>query len=311
MEAFAFTGLAVTDNPLHKPQIYIIILTWNNWEDTAVCLGALPQLTYSSYQVVVVDNGSTDETVAHIQDTYPNIHLIQNGRNLGFAAAANIGMQYALDQQADYVFLLNNDAIVSPALLDELMEQVVNLADMGIVTPPLSYRDDPQTLWFAGSKRHWLTLESVDFGPIGPRQHSDVDTCHVVDYIFGTAMLIPTTVLQHVGLFDENMYLYYEDMDLSLRMQTAGYKLYYIPTSSVQHGVSGSTRTLSNMRYYYKARSSVIFFRKHTSGWRRLFIIPYRLASALRTISRLGYHKQWNVVQAYLAGLRDGLITKI
>lgn len=293
--------------PEPDPLVYIIILTWNNWEDTAVCLSALQQLTYSSYQVVVVDNGSTDETVVQVKSAYPQIHLIQNGRNLGFAAAANMGMRYAIERYADYVFLLNNDATVSPVLLEELIEQVAILPDVGIATPPLSYRDKPQTLWFAGSKRHWLTLESIDFGPVGPRRHSSADVCHPVDYIFGTAMLVPTPVLQHVGLFDENMYLYYEDMDLSLRIQTAGYKLYYIPVSSVQHGVSGSTRSLSSMRYYHKARSSVIFFRKHTGWGRRLVIIPYRLVSALRTVIRLGGGKEWATARAYLAGLKDGL----
>ncbi|MBE7532906.1 MAG: glycosyltransferase family 2 protein [Chloroflexi bacterium] len=299
------------DLPPDTSSVYIIVLTWNNWEDTVVCLQSLQRLTYPIYQVVVVDNGSTDGTVTHIEHAYPEVHLIQNGRNLGFAAAANVGMRYAMMQRASYVLLLNNDAIAPPTLLDELIGYVTTLPDVGMATPPLSYRDASQTLWFAGSKRHWLTMESVDFGPIGPKRHSQADVCHPVDYIFGTAMLIPTSVLQRVGLFDEKLYLYYEDMDLSLRIQAAGYKLYYIPMTSVQHGVSGSTRSLSSMRHYHKARSSVIFFRKHTGWGRRLVIVPYRLASALRTVTRLGWASEWAAARAYLSGLKDGLRIEI
>ena len=287
------------------PLVHIIILTWNHWDVTAVCLQSLTQLTYPNYQIIIVDNGSSDDTVSHIQQQYPDITLISNGQNLGFAAGCNIGLQHALNQQADYALLLNNDTLVPPDLLQALVQQAQTLPNVGILTPMLSYLDDPTKLWFAGSQRHPLTLEAVGFGPTGPR-HTPEAKLQEVDYVFGTAMFLPTAVLQKVGLFDEQFFFYYEDMDLCLRMQTAGYQLYVIPQATVQHGIATSTEAFSHLRAYHKARGSVIFFRKH-GRFRLPIIIPYRLASTLRTLLRFTRQRQWAALRAHLSGLWAGL----
>ncbi|MGH2541898.1 MAG: glycosyltransferase family 2 protein [Ardenticatenaceae bacterium] len=288
--------------------VYIIILTWNNVNVTVACLESVLGLTYRTYRVMVVDNGSEDGTVAVVRERFPSVAVIENDRNLGFAAGCNVGIRHALAAGAAYVFLLNNDTIVPPDLLDVMVAQAEALPDVGILAPMLRYLDDPTRLWFAGSRRHWLTLESVEFGPLGPRQQTDGAERRAVDYIFGTAMLIPRRVLEDVGLFDEAFFLYYEDMDLCLRIQAAGYRLYHIPDVSVQHQISASTRSVSAMRYYHKARASVIFFRKHAGIARRFVIVPYRLGSAARTVTRLARHQEWTAIRAYLRGLRDGFL---
>jgi GT2 family glycosyltransferase len=293
------------------PCVHIIILTWNHWPVTAVCLQSLQQLTYPNHKIIVVDNASTDETVPSIRRDYPDITLLQNEQNLGFAAGCNVGLRHALAHNADYVLLLNNDATVTADLLDVLISQAAQLPDAGILTPRLAYQEEGGQTWFAGSRRHWLTLESVDFGPLGPRRHTLLEQRHAVDYIFGTAMFIPTPVLRKVGLFDEIFFLYYEDMDLCLRTQAAGYQLYYLPDATVYHGISASTTAYSAKRHYHKARGSVLFFRKHASWLRLLFITPYRTASMLRTLLRLAHQREWAVARAYLRGLKDGLIMKI
>lgn len=288
------------------PPVTIILVTWNHWPVTAVCLSLLQTLTYPRYKLLVVDNGSTDETVPTIRAHYPSVTLIENGRNLGFAAACNIGMRYAIHQGAAYVLLLNNDTQFAPDFLDKLIADVQKLPDVGIAAPALSYEDQPDQLWFTGSKRHPWTLEAVDFGHDGPRRHTQPDQQHAVDYIFGTVMLLPTAVLQQVGLFDEAFFMYYEDMDLCLRVQAAGYQLYYLPSVRIQHSISASTDSLSSKRYYYKACSSVIFFRKHSHWRRRLIILPYRCLSAVRTVLRLMWRREWHIIPAYAQGLKDG-----
>ncbi len=292
------------------PLVYIIVLSWNHWQVTAVCLRSLMLLTYTNYQVVLVDNHSTDETVKLTRQQYPTVHIIENNKNLGFAAGCNVGIRYAIEQQADYVFLFNNDAIAPINLLDRLISEAQQLPRLGMLTPILSYIDNPHLLWFAGSYRHKLTLEAMSFGPLGPRQNKFPEKTETVDYIFGTAVLIPTQVFHQVGLFDERFFLYYEDMDLCLRMQTKDYLLYVTPHVVVQHGVSASTQTLSTIRYYHKARSSILFFRKHVQGWRWLFVLPYRAISALRTVSRVIWQGQTSVAWAYLRGLYHGMISR-
>ena len=294
---------------MDSPLVHIIILTWNHWQATAVCLHSLAQLTYPNYQIIVVDNGSSDNTSDNIRQQFPHVTLIANEQNLGFAAGCNVGLRHAFAQGADYVLLLNNDTIASANLLDSLVQQAHTLPNVGILTPMLSYLDDPDKLWFAGSQRHPLTLEATSFGPTGPR-HKRQPQLQTVDYIFGTAMFLPTAVLRRVGLFDERFFFYYEDMDLCLRVQAAGYQLYVIPQANVQHGIAASTANFSHLRAYHKARGSVLFFRKH-GRYRLPLIIPYRLASTLRTLLRFARQQQWPALRAYLTGLWHGLRTPI
>lgn len=290
------------------PHVLIIILTWNHWEVTRHCLDSLRRLTYPNYQVLVVDNGSSDDTVAQIREQYPEVMLLENGRNLGFAAGCNVGLRYALERETDYVFLLNNDTEIPPGLLDVLVPEAESLPRLGILSPELRYDHEPDRIWFRGSYRHPLTLEATDFGPLGPRRIRRQDSARAVDYLFGTAMLIPNQALQAVGLFDESFFMYYEDMDLSIRMQRAGYRLYSTTRTALTHQVAASTDEHSDFRYYHKARSSVIFFRKH-AGWLRrlLVIIPYRTGSMISTVTRLASKGEWATVRAYLRGLGDGL----
>ncbi len=293
---------------MSMPLVHIIILTWNHWEETAVCLQSLCQLTYPNYKIIIVDNASTDDTVQNIRQQYPQFTLIINKQNLGFAAGVNIGIRYALDEQTDYLFLLNNDTTVPPNLLDVMIHYAETLPNAGILTPMLHYLDDSEQLWFCGTDRNHLTLESKDFGHFGPRRHIQSDTPRTVDYIFGTAMLIPQHTIANVGLLDEHFFMYYEDMDFCIRVQAVeNYKLYTIPDVSVGHGIETSTSTHSAMRYYHKARASIIFFRKHANLARAPIIIPFRFANAVRTTIYLVRHKEKETLQFYLRGLKEGL----
>lgn len=293
------------------PTVYVVILTFNKWELTRACIASLIRQDYSDYHIIVVDNGSMDRTVENVHQQFPEVTVIVNEANLGFAAGSNVGIQTALENKADFILMLNNDTVVPQNLLRVLVQHAQSLPDVGILTPRIFHYDNPESLWFAGSRRHWLLLEAVDFGPVGARRYVKPDELHTLDYIFGTVMLVPAEVFKKVGLFDESFFLYYEDMDFSLRVQSAGYKLYYIPDVGVQHHISSSTSSMPAMRYYHKARGSVIFFRKHANGVRLPFIIPYRLGSMLGTLIRLGRKRKWRVIQAYLLGLWHGLKVRL
>lgn len=289
------------------PRVLIILLTWNHWEVTTACLTAIRRLTYPNYGVLVVDNGSADGTPDLIRVGFPNVAVIENGRNLGFAAGCNVGLGQALAQAADYALLLNNDTLVEPDMLDQLVAAAGRLPDAGLLAPQMRYADRPEAVWFSASRRHPWTLEARDFGPHGPRRHHQATGPVAVDYIFGTAMLLPARALRRVGGFDEAFFMYYEDMDLCLRLQAAGFQLYYVPQARLYHQVSASTTGAAPLRYGYKARSSIIFFRKHVRGWRWLVVIPYRLGSLARTTLRLTWRGEWGALQAYWRGWREGL----
>src|SRR3990170_4180108 len=153
----------------HKlPNVVFVILNWNQGEITAECLESLQALTYPNYGVVVVDNGSTDGSQKIISSRFPNITLIENGINLGFSEGNNVGIKYALLQCADYVLLLNNDTVVSPDFLNELVEVAESDPRIGVTTPKIYYFGG-KCIWCAGAHIDWrsgktfrLRAEEID-----------------------------------------------------------------------------------------------------------------------------------------------------
>ncbi|MGH2521890.1 MAG: glycosyltransferase family 2 protein [Anaerolineales bacterium] len=288
------------------PLVYIVIPAWNRKHDTLACLESLLALTYPSYRIVMVDNGSTDGTAQAVGENYLNVEIIAHPKNLGFAAGVNSGIRHALERGADFVFLLNNDTLAEPSLLNRLLAYCT--AGVGIVAPKIYYAADPERLWSAGGQRHPWTLEKTDDArgqPDGPRWARVLER----DYLVGCAMLIPRSTLQRVGEFDERYFMYYEDMDFSWRVRAAGLKLLVAPDARLWHKVAlSSGGSDSPNERYWMARGSVLFFRRYARGWRWLVVGPYRFGSAIKTTLRLLARGRWEAIAAYWRGLRDGMV---
>jgi GT2 family glycosyltransferase len=253
----------------------------------------------------LVDNGSSDGTLAAVAEHFPEVECIANPTNLGFAAGCNVGLRYALDQGADFVFIANNDTVVAPNLLTEVVAAAVP-TDVGIVAPLVYYAADPQRIWSAGAGRNPLTLEmsgnlrgQIDKG-IWPEVLER-------EYVVGCGLLLKRELLDRVGLFDPRFFMYYEDLDLCLRARAAGFRILLAPRAHMWHRVavsSGGTDTPAER--YWAARSSVQFFRKHVHGLRWLVVAPYRMGSAVKTTLRLLSRGRWEAAWAYIRGLWDG-----
>lgn len=289
-----------------QPLVYVVMLTWNQREDTLACLDSLSRMTYPNYRVVVVDNGSTDGTESAIRAQYPEVKVIVNPYNLGFTGGTNVGLRHALSQGADYILSINNDTLVAPDILDELVAHAAP-PDVGAVAPKVYYADEPRRIWSMGARRHPWTLEMSDVG----RGRMDVgqwEQALECDYLLGCAQLLKRSLLEEIGLLDEVFFLYYDDLDLCLRANRAGYRLLVVPQARMWHKVAASAGGVDSPRVrYYRARSSVWFFRKHVRGLRWLIVIPYRCGSAVKTVLRLAIRRRWATVRAYVRGLRDGL----
>ncbi len=290
---------------LNLPQVTIILLTWNNLAVTIDCLQSLEKLVYPNYRIYLIDNNSTDETVEVVHRQFPECSVITNPTNLGFAGGANIGIRRAIQDGAEFVLLLNNDTLVPPDMINILVSNAQTHDERGIFMPKIRIASGDQVEWFIGSRQHWLTLDAQDFSPSGMRNNNNLVDSQV-DFIFGTAMFIRTDVFAKIGLLDEDYFLYYEDMDFCNRARRAGIGLQIVPETSVRHHVSASTNDQEPFRYYHKARSSVIYYRKHVSGLRWAVILPYRLVSAMLTILRLIQQGHRQSIVAFLRGLNDG-----
>ncbi len=287
--------------PYH-PLIYVIILNWNRCQDTLTCLQSLSKIDTPNVQLMVVDNGSRDDQRFTIRQRYSQVKLIEAESNLGFAKGMNLGIRAALAGGADYVFLLNNDTIVDPAMLDHLLAHA--RPEVGLLAPAIFYMAAPKTIWSTGGGLSAVLLEMTgDHGrnqilPQAPQKRGFLTAC---------GLLIPRMILEQVGLFDERFFMYYEDMDFCLRVQKAGYDLVLVPQAHLWHQISQSSGgSNSPNERYYMALSSGLYFRKHMQLWQAFLIIPYRLLSALRWSGRLIKDQQWAALTAYWRGLYVG-----
>jgi len=237
----------------------IIIVNWNGWRDTVACLRSCEQLDYPEYTIIVVDNGSGDDSVTRIRSAFPHVRIIETGANLGFAGGNNVGIRAAVDEGARYVWLLNNDTVVEPGALSALVEACATGKNVGIAGSKITYFDRPDMLWYAGG----------EFTPEGPVKHRGFDEPDTGQYerseptgfVTGCSLLTTAEVIERVGLLPEEYFLYWEEAEFDWRVRAAGYELRYVPQSVVRHKVSASLgESWTTRQTAYLVRNMLLFY---------------------------------------------------
>lgn len=288
--------------------IAIITLNWNRAADTIAFLDSAFQQTLKDIHLIVVDNGSTDQSVDQISARFPQAEILVNPNNLGFARGMNAGIRHALEQGVEYIFIANNDTLLAPTMLERLVKQA-QIGQASVVAPVIFYASDPERIWSAGAGHNNLTLE-VSSDQRGETISSLRNDPYPVEFVTACGMLVHHSCFETVGLFDERFFMYYEDSDFSLRVRRAGYHILVDPQAHMWHKVATSSGgSDSPTERYWMARSSLIYFRKHTQPIQWLIIGPYRFGSALKTTLRLLFGGNVAAVRAYWRGLRDGLLS--
>lgn len=287
--------------PCHTtPLVSIVVLNWNGLQDTVDCLASLDRITYPNLDWWVVDNGSSDGSSEAIQSQFPTVRLIRNSRNLGFAGGINVGIRAALDNGAAYVFLLNNDTIVAPDVVDRLLDGMCVDSQIGVVVPKIVYHRAPERIWSAGAR--WATLpprvKLIGYGKSSDDRHYCEP--YFLHYATGCALLVNGRTFARVGLFDECFFMYQEDYDFARRVCKAGLRVYYEPRAIVYHKVSQGLGENSARKWYHWSRSSVLFYRKH-------FPTIYLVWFALWTVAREVAKANWGILPAFARGFCDGL----
>ncbi len=237
------------------PTVWIVVLTLNNYDDTAECLESLRKLRYPAVKIVLVDNGSTDNTPQLVRLHFPEVRVIENGYNVGVAAGYNIGIHYALDQGAEYVFVLNNDTIVDCDLIDHLVA-AANEKDAGILMPVIYFYTQKTDVWSAGARYRKFPPAIV----MEKRVYSDYHDLH---YAISCGFLVTRRAFEKAGLFDENFRFLWDDLDFSIRVRKAGLRILQVPRARMWHKVSRTTNPASEMFWQTHGESGVIFFRRH------------------------------------------------
>ena len=214
---------------MRSPTVYILILSWNGKRWLNICLNSVLTTEYPNYKVVVVDNGSADGSSEYIRSNFPEIKVIQNRKNLGFAEGNNIGIRYALKQGADYIILLNQDTKVDPYWLFGLVNVAENEKSYGILSP-MQYDYEGKEL-----DRNFLKLIRVCKIFDCSQVDSQMKEVYEVPYVIGSAMLITRELCEKVGLFDPLYFCYGEETDLCRRARFYGFKVGIVTASKIYH----------------------------------------------------------------------------
>lgn len=242
------------------PRVAIIVLNWNGKEDTLDCLASLERLDYPAMDIIVVDNGSSDDSVSAIRAGYPAVHLIELDENLGFVGGNNIGMIEAQRLAADFVLLLNNDTVVAPDFLRQLIAAAQN-GQFRIAGPLIYYHQQPKIIWSAGGEIDWRrgSTRMVGIGEQDTGQFGN--TPYAVDFLTGCALLFHRQVLEQIGPLDERFFAYYEEAEWCVRAKRAGYTCWLVPQAKIWHKISSEAREASPTVHYYMTRNRLLFLK--------------------------------------------------
>jgi GT2 family glycosyltransferase len=294
----------------HAPHVAVIVLTWNQCNVTLDCLRSLHEQDYPGVQIILVDNGSTDGTPEAIRAAYPELNIIENGQNLGFAEGNNVGLRRALGGNADYIFLLNNDTAVDRAMIGTLVETLEADRTLGITGPKMLYYDRPDTIWCAGNRIDWQTGESIRLRADEP---DDADeTQRDVDFITACAICLRREVIEQIGLLDPRFFIYYEETDWCTRARHLGWRIRYVPRARLWHKVSATMGTTSPATEYYMTRNVMLFIWKNRQAYTRFTGLLTVIARNMRTMAAYSvkprFRERRRNRDARLLALRDAAL---
>ena len=253
------------------PKIAIVILNWNGAADTLECLRSVCGIEYSNFEILVVDNGSTDGSVEAIRQYNPSIRIIETGGNLGYAAGNNVGIRVALKDGSDFVLLLNNDTIVDSALVKKFVVAAGTIPNAGILGAKIYFYSEKKKISYAGGK--WKNIFSgcthIGEGVLDDGQ--SFNRVDETDFVTGCALFIRREVIEAIGLLDERFFLTFEDTDWYYRARRRGYQCIFVPSSIVWHKVAASfAGENSPLRVYFSSRNRLLWAEKHLNWLQRV-----------------------------------------
>ena len=255
-------------------RIFTIILNWNSWRDTVKCLRSLNDLDCLQTPIVI-DNGSTNDSVARIRELFPDVELLETNANLGFGGGCNVGIRHALSRKCDFIWLLNNDTIVAPKSLTALLEVAKSDSKIGAVGSVLYQMGDPHRVQVWGGWRVSMLMGSVS-------KYERQMPIERLDFISGACCLFSAEAIRSIGLFDEGFFMYWEDADLGFRLRKGGWKLAVADKSHIWHKGCASLGRRSPILDTWNSISAVRFFRRYA----RVPAIPLLVGGACIIVKR-------------------------
>ena len=288
------------------PRVWAIVLTHGGAEEiTAACIDSLLTQSYPALTVLLVDNASFDGSGARLRDRYPQIAYLNTGGNYGYTGGNNRGIRHALNAGAEYLLILNNDTIVERDCVAQLVRSATTADRLGVVAPKILYFDDPTRIWYAGGDLsitraigdHRREMELDD-----PAEAPRLDD---MTFATGCCFLMPAAVARELGGFREDFFIYCEDVELSMRVRRAGYRLYYQPAARLLHREKMRAALASPFAAEHRDRNRRRLVREYYSAWQRLvFALWFYPTRGVRLVQYL-LRGDMNGARAIFAGATE------
>jgi GT2 family glycosyltransferase len=287
-----------------QPKVSIIILNYKTPDDTIECIESLKKIEYANYSVLIVDNHSNDGSVSKLKNKYPEIQIIENNENLGFAQGNNIAIQKSLESSPEYILLLNNDTLVDKCFLSHLVNELEKNETAVLAGPVILYAEKRDTIWSAGGTISWWRPRNI--GENESIKSFDFNKTQL-SHLSGCCILIKCRYLSETGLFDPGYFLYNEDTDLCLRVKAAGFQLLLVKDSKIWHKVGASSGSgLSAVSKYYGTRNRFLLLNKHAKLSGKLFfyfaLLPLLILKNIYILSN-----KPKALKAFVYGVLDGI----
>jgi len=283
-----------------KPVIFAVILTYNHYSDTEECLESLIRSDYQNMKIVLVDNGSSDGTPTKVRELYPQIRVIENGQNMGVPAGYNVGFQYALKNGADYILMLNNDTVIQPNMVSQLLQVAEQDPNIGIVMPKVLYYGSDNEVWSSGGRNRSFPPAIL----LLDKSNLENDQTRMIEYAPGCGLLIHRQAFEKAGLFDPGYFFFFDDWDFSERVRAYGLHILSVPTTHMWHKVSKTVKG-SNLSLYWKSfgASLVRFYRRH--GRPVWFSLPVQIGYVI--LRDFIWKRNWAYIPDFWEGVQEGL----
>ncbi len=289
------------------PLVAIVVLNWNGAEDTLRCIASLARQTHPNFRILVVDNGSTDGSTERLRALGDRITLIESQENLGYTGGNNLAIREALKGEAGYVWLFNNDAVAEPDTLARLVAACEADPGIGLASPLVRDDADPALIHFAGGR---FDLDTPIYEPTEDlekaRAWQEADPGHMA--LWGTAMLARRALVEKIGLLDERIFAYWEDIDYSIRGALAGFRNVMVFDAVIFHAAKPtilSPREVKPYYFYFMTRNEILLWRKFCPLKKYLRAALWTILRQSRQIERMRDSRAH--VDAVRAGIWDGL----
>jgi GT2 family glycosyltransferase len=286
----------VSSELAEQPRVTCVLVNWNGWKDTLECLEALQSSNYKNLSVIVVDNGSTDDSIRRLRHEWPDLVILETRKNLGFAGGNNVGIRHALLLGTEYLWLLNNDTEPSQTALSALITKALTNSKIGAVASICYYAQEPSTVqvWAGARVNLWI---GYAHNSIVPR------TDDWFDSLYGASLLISSAALEQIGLLDEGFFHYWEETEFCLRLRRSGWLLAAAPDSHILHKVGASTGRNNVVLDRYFTASGMRILRLHSPApyVAMFFFLAIRF---LRRLARLQFSRCLRVKEGIADYLR-------